>query len=552
MQTLNCISSASRINNQSMKEPVFKHVYGPVPSRRLGRSLGIDLVPFKFCSYDCVYCQLGRTTNKTIIRQEYVPIKDILDELSQKLEEGVDPDYISLAGSGEPTLNSGIEDLILSIKKLTDIPVAVLTNGSLLWMKDVQRALMAADFVLPSLDAGNEQLFQYVNHPHKEISFIRMINGIRDFCRRFTGGVWLEVFLLAGVTGLPKEVKRIASIVEKISPERIQLNTVLRPPAMDFAISVPDDQMHEFAHAFKGIVDIISSGNDTSKEISGKYNTNDNEILSLLTRRPCTAMDVSKGLGIHLTEALKILNRLNSSGLINTVNNSGSTFYTPTKSSLTNSLTSADINDQSKDHHAQSFDTNFWNDIRDLELKFIIENLSGCKDILSIICGPTTIESQLSQNGFHVVSMDFSCEISKHNSQYERPVSVRTELIPLQDLLFDAVIYVTSLQFIEDIETAIIQTTNVLRPQGKLLVFLLNPTSELVSSRINDPNSYYHKIKHTNLMDIENLISDYFTVQSEYYLGIQGQRIFASNSKADSILYVVQGIKKPISRECIS
>jgi len=499
-----------------------------------------------------VYCQLGRTTNKTINRQEYVPIKDILDELSQKLDEGVDPDYISLAGSGEPTLNSGIEDLILSIKKLTDIPVAVLTNGSLLWMKDVQKALMAADFVLPSLDAGNEQLFQYVNLPHKEISFIRMINGIRDFCRRFTGGVWLEVFLLAGVTGLPKEVKRIASIVEKISPERIQLNTVLRPPAMDFAISVPDDQMHEFAHAFKGNVDIISSNDDTSKEISGKYNINDNEILSLLTRRPCTAMDVAKGLSMHVTEALKNLNRLNSSGFIKTVNNSGSTFYTSTNSSLSTSLSSEEINGQSVDHYGQSCDTDFWNDIQDLELKYIVEHLTGCKDILSIGCGSATIENLLSQHGFHVLSMDYSWDLLKHTTQLERLVYAKTELIPFQDLLFDAVILFTSMQFIEDVKTSIIKTTNVLRPQGKLLVFLLNPSSELVSSRINDPNSFYHKIKHTNIRDIENLIRDFFIVQSEYYLGIQGQRIFACNSKADSILYVVQGIKKPTSRESIT
>ena len=186
-----------------MSATVYRHVYGPVPSRRLGRSLGIDLVPFKTCTYDCVYCQLGRTTNKTIDRQEYVPIKDVLTELEQKLAAGDIPDYISLAGSGEPTLNLGIGRLIAEIKSLTDIPVAILTNGSLLWMPDVQDALMAADLVLPSLDAGDEHLFQYVNRPHEEISFERMVDGIATFTRRFPGEVWLEILLLWRVTGLP-------------------------------------------------------------------------------------------------------------------------------------------------------------------------------------------------------------------------------------------------------------------------------------------------------------------------------------------------------------
>jgi len=136
-----------------MSQDGFRYVYGPVPSRRLGRSLGIDLVPFKTCTYDCVYCQLGRTTNKTVARKEYIAVEDVLVEMERKLVVGPDPDFISLAGSGEPTLNAGIGDLILEIKKLTRIPVAVLTNGSLLWMPKVQEALMAADLVLPSPDS---------------------------------------------------------------------------------------------------------------------------------------------------------------------------------------------------------------------------------------------------------------------------------------------------------------------------------------------------------------------------------------------------------------
>ena len=182
---------------------LYRHVYGPVPSKRLGRSLGVDLAPFKRCTYDCIYCQLGRTTDKTVEPKAYATSEAICSELERKLSFGPPPDYISLAGSGEPTLNAGIGELIAKIKGMTNIPVAVLTNGSLLWRDEVRAALMAADLVLPSLDAGDEAMFQYVNRPHRDISFERMIAGLSDFVRVYPGPVWLEVFLLAGVTAMP-------------------------------------------------------------------------------------------------------------------------------------------------------------------------------------------------------------------------------------------------------------------------------------------------------------------------------------------------------------
>ncbi|MFO7937708.1 MAG: radical SAM protein, partial [Kiritimatiellia bacterium] len=137
-----------------------EYIFGPVPSRRLGRSLGVDLIPFKTCSYDCIYCQLGKTTNKTIQRKEWVPVDVVVGQLEPKL--ALNPDYITLSGSGEPTLHSRIGDIISMIKKITDVPVAVLTNGSLLWLPEVRAALKYADLVVPSLDAGSEKAFQYV------------------------------------------------------------------------------------------------------------------------------------------------------------------------------------------------------------------------------------------------------------------------------------------------------------------------------------------------------------------------------------------------------
>ncbi len=305
----------------------YQYVYGPVPSRRLGRSLGVDLVPFKTCTYDCVYCQLGRTTNKTIGRRKYIAIDKILAELEQKLAAKNTPDYITVSGSGEPTLNSGIGDLIGKIKDLTDIPVAVITNGSLLWMRDVQDALMAADLVLPSLDAGDEQLFQYVNRPHRGISFDLMVDGITAFTRRFPREVWIEVLLLGGVTGIPAEVEKIASSVGRIGPARVQLNTVSRPPAKEFAFPVDLDQLERFLRFFPGSADVISENRPSKSKPVRAPTVTDANILALLRRRPCTLADVASGLGIHKMEALKHLDALTKAGKTTTALAGGRTFY---------------------------------------------------------------------------------------------------------------------------------------------------------------------------------------------------------------------------------
>ncbi len=177
-----------------------RHVFGPVPSRRLGRSLGVDLVPFKTCSYDCIYCQVGRTTNQTIERKEWVPMDAVLDELKVKL--ACRPDYVTLSGSGEPTLHSRLGETIEHIQAMSDVPVAVLTNGSLLWQKEVREELALADAVLPSLDAGNGLKFAFINRPHPCLTFERMVEGLIAFRDEFPGQYWLEVFLLGGYTAI--------------------------------------------------------------------------------------------------------------------------------------------------------------------------------------------------------------------------------------------------------------------------------------------------------------------------------------------------------------
>lgn len=309
------------------------YVYGPVPSRRLGRSLGLDLVPFKTCTHDCVYCQLGRTTNKTIERREYVPTAQVLAELERTLSSVDAPDYITLAGSGEPTLNSHIGRIIRAVKQMTPIPVAVITNGSLLWMDGLQGELMPADLVIPSLDAGEASLFRRINRSHPAISFDAMVQGLAAFTARFPGQVWLEVMLLEGLNDSPAATERIAALVGDISPARTQLNTAIRPPAEDFVRPLTEERMREVATLFPGDVDIICdfahSKHPGAISAGDAGARTDAEILALLKRRPCTVADIAAGLGLHVLDVLKHLDVLCSQARVSVVRMDQKTFYVP-------------------------------------------------------------------------------------------------------------------------------------------------------------------------------------------------------------------------------
>jgi len=298
-------------------------IFGPVPSRRLGRSLGVDLVPFKTCSYDCIYCQLGRTTRKTVERREWVPLEDILAELDGKL--ATRPDYITLSGSGEPTLYSRLDELIAGIRERTDVPVAVLTNGSLLWRDEVRRQLLGAHLVVPSLDAGDEALFHAVNRPHESLSFRQVLEGLIAFREEYDGQYWLEVFLLAGHTAVEAEVRKIIDCVARIRPDRVQLNTATRPTAEDFAVAVPPARLAEIAARFNPPAEVIADFRGVHAQ--SEFQAGHDSVLDLLRRRPCTLDDVAAGLGLHRNEAIKYLDELAARGRVETRSVGGRTYY---------------------------------------------------------------------------------------------------------------------------------------------------------------------------------------------------------------------------------
>ena len=293
----------------------MEYVFGPVPSRRLGVSLGIDLIPYKTCSYDCIYCELGKTTHKTTFRNEYIPKELVLKQLEGYLSLlDVSPDYITISGSGEPTLNSKVGEIISEIKRITPIPVAVITNSSLLFLDQVKEALLEADIVLPSLDAVSPLIFKHINRLASSLCINEIIKGLIDFRKEFPGEIWLEILFCRVLNDDRAEVERIREKIENIKPDKVQLNTVVRPPAKDFAYALNEKQLTTIREILARRSELIS--NTVPSEKGTHFVDKEEKILNLIARRPCTFDDICKALELHSNEALKYLAELQREGII--------------------------------------------------------------------------------------------------------------------------------------------------------------------------------------------------------------------------------------------
>jgi wyosine [tRNA(Phe)-imidazoG37] synthetase (radical SAM superfamily) len=302
-----------------------KYLYGPVPSRRLGLSLGVDIMPFKVCTLDCIYCQLGKTSEKTIERKHYFDVEVVLAELREKLVEGLGADFITIGGSGEPTLNAGLGRLIEGIKKITNIPVAVLTNGTLLTDKTVRADCARADVVVPSLDAGDEQTFRKINRPHKDISIENLIAGLCAFRNEFTGQMWLEVFFIEGFNTDSEQIGKIRDAIELIRPDKVQLNTAVRPAAEPGVKRLAAEKLQAIAKELGEKCEVVA---DFSRErYTGDIERKAEDVLSMLKRRPCSLNDICSGLGIGRNEALKYVGHFQQQGLVHTEEKDGIIFF---------------------------------------------------------------------------------------------------------------------------------------------------------------------------------------------------------------------------------
>ncbi len=290
----------------------YKHLFGPVPSRRFGRSLGIDLTPLKTCTLDCVFCQLGRTRKKTLERKPYIPTEIVIAEVDHWLKTDGNADYLTLSGSGEPTLHSEFGE-VLKFLRHQKIPSVLLTNGTLLHQPAVQESAALARVVKVSLSAWDQKSFEWVNRPCRQLTFDVVFDGLKQFRRRFDGQLWVEVFLLLGINAGVEQAKKIARLARQLEPERIHFNTTARPPAEDFAAAVPVSQMEALAPFFDPPAQIIA---DTVVQGGKRRNATQETVLAMLKRRPCSNRQIQDAFGLHINEVSKILGQLMNQDLV--------------------------------------------------------------------------------------------------------------------------------------------------------------------------------------------------------------------------------------------
>jgi wyosine [tRNA(Phe)-imidazoG37] synthetase (radical SAM superfamily) len=323
----------------------MKHLFGPVNSRRLGLSQGIDLLPPKTCNFNCIYCEINKAPQLSCERGEHVPTETIIAEIDGLLEDEArvrDLDVFTITASGEPTLHTGIGTIIRHIKEKTDKPVAILTNGSQLYLKEVREDLLAADIVIPSLDAARPESFRRVNRPAKcSADLETIIGGIIQFSQDFTGEVWLEILLVENINDMPEDIAAMINVIGRIRPTRVQLNTVARPPYESFAKPLTrtriEEVKREIEKVYEGPVDILAGSKKEEISDSGKGRDGsairispdkvEGEILEMLSRRPCTATDLAATMNMDPERASEILQGMKNRGLLTVKIHGGKKYY---------------------------------------------------------------------------------------------------------------------------------------------------------------------------------------------------------------------------------
>lgn len=306
---------------------MIRHTFGPVPSRRLGISLGVDVTPFKTCSLDCVYCECGKTTHLDLERRKFVEPKVVLEELREKLQADLPIEYITFSGSGEPTLYSELGALIDGIKSISAIPVAVLTNGTLLYREDVRRDLQGAALVLPSLDAVSPEIFAQINKPHPDLDIKRIIEGLIAFRSEFSGRIWLEVFIAEGINDHREELDRIHDTILRIRPDRVQLNSLDRPPAYPGISTAAMEKLEAIVDLWNDLPVEIIKRFKSRGEIRAFNSNLENNILNTIIRRPLAIDDLESLTGKPRLELYKYIDILEREKKIHAQIISGKIFY---------------------------------------------------------------------------------------------------------------------------------------------------------------------------------------------------------------------------------
>jgi wyosine [tRNA(Phe)-imidazoG37] synthetase (radical SAM superfamily) len=302
----------------------FKYLFGPVPSRRLGRSLGVDLTPARTCSLNCVFCQAGKTHRHTRERAEYVPTADVLAELKFWMETDGKTDVVSLAGSGEPTLHTGFGQILQFVAGTMRLPAVLLSNGTTFDLPEVRRDAAKADIVKVSLSAWDQESLALTNRPAAGVLFDRITEGYKLFRSEYSGQLWIEVFIVPGFNSSPDRVARIAAIANGIGADRIHLNTAVRPPAEHGIAAATLEEMERLADLFRPRAEVASRFRPGAGAAPAPA---PERILAMISRRPCTIGQVATLHGVPDDVASHLMESLVRSGLARREKAGSETYY---------------------------------------------------------------------------------------------------------------------------------------------------------------------------------------------------------------------------------
>ncbi|MDJ0762730.1 MAG: radical SAM protein [Myxococcota bacterium] len=306
-------------------------IYGPVPSRRFGLSLGVDLVPRKVCSFDCIYCQVGPTDRLIATPDDFYAVDEVIADIESALEAGPRPDVLTFAGSGEPTLYRSLGQLIDRCRDLTDIPILLITNSSQFWRDEVALAACKVDVLAPSLDAGDDAAYQRINRPHLDITYDRLLGGLERVTQAFQGEIRLEVMLIRDINDNEASLQAIARQLAPLRFDQVDVNTPVRPPipersALPCYKAALDRARALFGPTARAIGRFESQPAPMACE-QRPFTDLDKDIRETLQRRPCTVEDLIAALGVGRGMVLTSLHRLTSAGLINTHASGSETYF---------------------------------------------------------------------------------------------------------------------------------------------------------------------------------------------------------------------------------
>ncbi|MCF7863330.1 MAG: radical SAM protein [Kiritimatiellales bacterium] len=301
-----------------------QYLFGPVPSRRLGRSLGVDLIPFKTCTMNCTFCQLGETPCAVSERGDYVPMQDVLAELERWKKTGGQADHITLAGSGEPTLHIHFGDVFRWVKANTAIKSVLLSNGSLFHFPEVRAEAALADKVKVTLSAWDEASFQQIHRPAQGVSFDLLVKGERAFRETYSGELSVEVFILDGVNSQLSNARKIAAIVESINPDRIDINTAVRPPAVAGIFASPEAHMQTLAELFGPKANVAAT---FKREGFQSLDISEDALLGLIRRHPATCAQLSSDFNLPEEKMFGTLKGMVATGMLLAEKRNGETYY---------------------------------------------------------------------------------------------------------------------------------------------------------------------------------------------------------------------------------